>query len=783
MRVRPLLMPLAFSLSAGSLLFAAAQGPAHKPRRAAVAAGKAQPAYEKEVSPLVANFCVGCHSGTSPASGVLLTGFKTAADYRKSADLWSRVVDNVASRHMPPIGAPQPTPTERARLVSNVRALLKVDCGLPDPGRVTLRRLNREEYNNTIRDLLGVSIRPAADFPADDVGYGFDNIGDVLSISPILMEKYLNAAEKVTQAAILTPESLMKPARFAGTKLEGAGSPREGGSRILASEGEAGIDYAFGEGGEYVLRATAYGQQAGPDPVKMAFRLDGGDVRKVDVKAVESEPGVYEAKVTVPAGMHHVGLAYLNDYYNAADPNPNNRDRNMVVTALEIAPAKPPALPSEAPETHRRLFAPAAGTKDQAAARKILTAFAGRAFRRPATKDEIDRLARYVQEARAHDQSFERGVQLAMQATLVSPSFLFRIERDPNPKNPKAVHAVSDYEIASRLSYFLWSSMPDDALFALAAKGRLNDPNVLTAQALRMLKDPKAYALVQNFGEQWLTLRRLNDVRPDTDRFPDFNENLRASMRTETLLFFQEIMRDDRSVLDFIDGKFTYLNEALAKHYGVQGVSGDKFTRVVLADANRGGVLTQASVLTVTSNPTRTSPVKRGKWVLEQMLGTPPPPPPPNVPQLPDDKREPLTGTLRQRMEQHRKNPACANCHAPMDPIGFGLENFDAVGAWRTRDGDMPVDASGTLPGGKNFNGPAELKAILRSKKDLFVRNLTEKLLTYALGRGLETYDRCHVDAIVKSVEKRDCRFSALVTAIVRSDPFRKRRGDEGIKE
>ncbi len=339
---------------------------------------------------------------------------------------------------------------------------------------------------------------------------------------------------------------------------------------------------------------------------------------------------------------------------------------------------------------------------------------------------------------------------------------------------------VNDYELASRLSYFLWSSMPDEELFALAAQGKLHDPKVLTAQARRMLKDPKAQALAENFAGQWLQLRNLANVAPDPARFPDFNDKLRAAMRTETELFFKAVMNEDRSVLDFIDARYTYLNEPLARHYGIPGVKGEQFRRVTLTDSRRGGLITQASILTVTSNPTRTSPVKRGKWVLEQLFGTPPPPPPPGVTQLADDKKGPLVGTLRQRMEQHRKDPMCASCHARMDPIGFGLENFDAVGRWRTKDGGLPVDASGTLPGGQSFNGPAQLKAILKSKKGLFVRCLSGKMLTYALGRGLEPADTCVVDTIAKTVEKNNYRFSALITAIVQSAPFRQRRGDGG---
>jgi hypothetical protein len=387
-----------------------------------------------------------------------------------------------------------------------------------------------------------------------------------------------------------------------------------------------------------------------------------------------------------------------------------------------------------------------------------------------------------VKLAQKEGESFERGIQLAVQAALVSPHFLFRVELDRSPNDPGSKRLLDSYEMASRLAYFLWSSMPDDALFALAEQGKLQDPQVLEQQVKRMLQDPRAAALADNFAGQWLTLRKLNDVTPDPGRFPTFNDELRKAMRTETELFFEAVVKEDRSVLDFLDGKFTYLNEPLARHYGVEGVTGKQFRRVELTGDQRGGVLTQASVLTVTSNPTRTSPVQRGKWVLEQILGTPPPPPPGAVPLLPDEQHGELKGTLRQRMEQHRKDPECATCHARMDPLGFGLENYDAVGRWRTRDGDSPVDSSGELPDGRRFNGPAQLIAILKAQKSQFVHSLAERMLTYAIGRGMESYDKCNLDAIVRSVAAKDHRFSALVTEVVLSDPFRKRRGDGGQK-
>jgi hypothetical protein len=434
-----------------------------------------------------------------------------------------------------------------------------------------------------------------------------------------------------------------------------------------------------------------------------------------------------------------------------------------------------------------------AGKPQAQQTRELLTKLLTRAYRRPVTPKELDAMTRLVDQTIAGGRPWEAGIQRAIVATLCSPKFLFRVELDDRPET-RQPHSIDDFQLASRLSYFLWSTMPDAELFALAEKRQLSSQ--LDAQVKRMLKDSKAAALVDNFALQWLQLKRLQTFAPDTKLFPAFNDGLRRAMFRETELFFGEIIREDRSVLDLIDADYTYLNETLARHYGITDTAGnragtpaksklpggkafprDTFTRVTLPLKERGGLLSHASVLTVTSNPTRTSPVKRGRWVLEQLLGTPPPPPPPNVPEL--EAQNKLTGTLRQRMEQHRANPACASCHAQMDALGFGLENFDAIGAWRTKDGEEAIDASGTLPDGKSFNGPADLKAVLKDKKELFTRNIAEQLLTYALGRGLEYYDSRAIRQITSEAAKQEHKFSALVTAIVKSDPFRLRRGKD----
>jgi hypothetical protein len=589
------------------------------------------PTYHKDIRPLVEKYCLRCHSAEKKRGGIILDREKDDTAVLKRRELWEKVGDQLRNREMPPEGAKKPTDDEFDTINKWLDAtVFKLDCTGPrDPGRTTLRRLNRAEYDNTIRDLLGVNFSPSRDFPADDVGHGFDNIGDVLSLPPLLMEKYLAAAEQIIEEAWKRPES---------RKRLMPKSPREAGA--------------------------------------MADNLKQ---------------------------------------------------------------------------------------------------FASRAWRRPAKPEEVKRLLALIKAARDGGDSPEVAARLAFQAVLISPHFLFRVEQDR-----PGVQPVNDWELASRLSYFLWSSMPDETLFKAAEKNELHKPEVLEAQARRMLKDGKARALADNFAVQWLNLRMLPSFSPDPKRFPGVNDRLKDAMLQETVEFFRHVVKEDRSVLDFIDGDYTFVNEALAKHYGLRDVKGNHFRKVSLAGTQRAGVLTHASVLSVTSNPTRTSPVKRGKWVLENILGTPPPPPPPDVPELVD--RGELKGSMRQQLEQHRKDSACATCHARMDPLGFGYENFDAVGRWRTKEGRHAIDAAGVLPDGSKFNGPAELRKVLLAKKGQYVRTLVDKMLTYATGRGTVRADRCSIEEIAKGVEKAEYRFSELVLGIVKSEPFLKRRGKEKAK-
>jgi hypothetical protein len=557
--------------------------------------------------------------------------------------------------------------------------------------------------------------------------------------------------------------------------------PSHQGFRNLHSNGEVFAHVNVPREGEYLFRIRAYGDQAGKEPARMAVRIDNRTVKEIDVPNESNDPQVYRCRVKLDAGSRRVAAAFTNDFVDQKAGNPKRRDRNLHVEWIEIeGPVGGEA--AKLPASHDRIMIakPATKADEEACARKILENFGSKAYRRPLNKYEVNRLVKLVIFAQQQGDSFERGIQLAVQAILTSPHFVYRVEIDPKPNDPDDVHYVNDYELASRLSYFLWSSMPDDELFT-EAKNKTLRANV-GKQARRMLKDPKARALVENFAGQWLQTRNLKTAAPDTGRFPGFNEKLRGDMLRETELFFEAIVKEDRSVLEFIDADFTFLNERLAKHYGIDAVKGEEFRRVKITNGQRGGILTQASILTATSNPTRTSPVKRGKWILENILGATIPPPPPDAGELVEGKQAELSGSLRQRMEQHRSKAICASCHQRMDPLGFGFENYDAVGAWRTMDGKFPIDPSGELPGGKTFQGPPELKQILKARKEAFAKCLAEKMLTYAVGRGVEAYDRRAVEKIAADLGRNDYKFGSLVIGIVESDPFLKRRGQEAAK-
>ena len=745
--------------------------------------------FSRTAAALLDRYCVRCHSGEKPKGGLDL---KTARDpdaVQKGRKKWEAVSRMLQEREMPPKKAKQPTEAERLALREAVDAELdRFDCdGGIDPGRPTLRRLSRFEYARTVKDLTGLEIELANDFPADDIGYGFDNIGDVLSMPPLLLEKYMDSAEAIVrQLFSITAGGNKNAAHYEGEIVaEGNKTPNNHVRRADSSDKAAGLYsnselstiYQAPADGDYVLRVRAYAQQAGTETAQMAFRIDGRTVADVQVKAVKSNPKVYEARVRLKEGEHRFGIAFLNDYYSPDNANSALRgDRNLFVDWLEVQSGKP-AVP--AVETAGLIARPLTvdGRPHGDNIRKSIERFVSRAYRRPLEPGELDRFVQLGRGVYDNDGSVEDAIRVVFRAALSSPYFLFRVELDAEPDNPAAIHPVGGYELATRLSYFLWSSMPDEELFKAAASGSLQDPGLLQKQVNRMLRDPRSSALAENFAEQWLQTRFLDGSTPDPDVFPAFDAPLREAMRRETRMFFETVVREDRSLLDFIDSDFTWVNERLARHYGIEGVTGSEFRRVSVEGTSRGGVLTQGSILTLTSYPTRTSPVFRGKWILEQLLGTPPPPPPPDVPDLDGEGDTVLGGSLRQRLEKHRLDPACAVCHDRLDPLGFALENFDAVGAWREFDGKVLVNAKANLPGGKPFEGPDELKALLKKRPKAFVRALSEKMLTYALGRGLEYYDKCTIDQLVDLTSANGYKIGSLISGIVQSDTFRFRRG------
>lgn len=729
-------------------------------------------------------YCLDCHSNDRQKADINLETFRGEVLLYKEPKFWQRVVEVIETREMPPEKKPQPSTDERFAIAAFLRAELKaLDCSEAiDPGRVTIRRLNKNEYNNTIQDLFNIDLTPADAFPSDEVGYGFDNIADVLSIPPILMEKYLEAGETIAKAAIMEnvppwPPSELHQAEEFVTRSEDIRPARD---RYLGfyREGSAFMEFEAKEAGDYVLKIKTHGDQAGPEAPKLSVKVGSGKESIFEVPQHAEEAVVLSLKAKMKKGNNRLYFAYLNNFVNNNFEIPElSGDRNLFVDWVQIEGPMHTPKPV-VPHSHSLIIPekPRPGT-EIITAKKILRDFATRALRRPATNDEVVRLTELATLVLEDGGSFEEGIQLAVQALISSPKFLFRWELDRGLMTDEelAIRNINGYEIASRLSFFIWNSMPDKKLFELADSGQLVKPEVLEAQIDRMLKDKKAKRFIVNFAGQWLQIRNLDTHSPDPSLFPVFTPELRASMKKETELLCETIMIQDLSLKTLLDSDFTFVNKALAKHYGFPEPEGDGFSKVLLPqNSPRGGVLTQGSILTITSNPTRTSPVVRGKWILEQILGTPPPPPPPNVPELEESKEASETASLRERLEIHRDKPDCAGCHAKMDPLGFAFENFDAIGRWREFDEHFKIDPSGNLPDGTAFNGPGDLKAYLLSG-DTFIKALTENMLTYALGRGLEYYDQCAIEKIVNKVKNTDYKFSSLIKGIVFSDPFLKR--------
>ena len=788
--------------------------------------------FESIVKPFLARHCYECHGNKGePEKGLNLQSFEAVASLVEHRDRWDMVVEKLRASEMPPIEEEQPAEERRQAVAAWIaNELERIDRTTPpDPGRVTARRLNRNEYNNTIKELLGVDIRPADDFPQDDSGYGFDNIGDVLSLSPALMEKYMTAADRVARRAVFGApkmEATLTRLRSEGRRVkESRTVPKEYDATGLSLPNAFHAIHRVPVDGEYAIRITLGGvRPKGSEPVTVSLWIDQKEltsaVHDPERSATFSDDRqdfggqTLEFRANLTAGDRWISVAIPRIYEGLplryAGPHPSKRPpppppefrpppnatperiaqakkrfeetlaeleklplNGVRVSNVDFAgPYSYEKGPSAASVAKIYTCGHRAGAHENWCASRIIGSLARRAFRRPVSTAELKPYVDLAARAQRDEQSFEEGLVVGIQALLVSPDFLFRIERN---RPGVASHQITQHELASRLSYFIWASMPDAELRRVADAGTLRQPAVLAAQIQRMLRDPKSRALAEHFGGQWLQFRALESITRDRERFPDFEDYLRLSMRRETELFVEHIVRQDRSILDFLDAKYSFVNERLARHYGLDGVSGPGFRRVDLTGSQRVGVVTHGSVLTVSSYATRTSPVLRGKWILENLLNAPPPEPPADVPNL-DETTIGTTASMREQLEEHRKNPTCASCHRRMDPLGFGLENFDAVGAWRTMDGKFPVDSSGTLPDGRRFSGPVELATILKGDRDAFARAITAKLLTYALGRGLERYDNQTVKRIADRLPRYNYRFSGLVLEIARSLPFQSRR-------
>lgn len=731
---------------------------------------------------------MGCHNEQTASGGLNLKALEQPNSVAVNREDWEAVLRKLKAGEMPPPPVPKPAgltamasylEQEFARLDKNVK---------PDPGRITARHLNRAEYRNTIRDLLGVDFQTTQEFPVDDTGEGFDNLGDILSVSPLLAEKYLNAAERISARALGLVRLPAKPitasyaddehynelVSFTGT----SGSAHRMGNSFIEATHQVEYD------GDYIVQAGLAGNR-GPDakPVTMGFWVDGKLLHSEEVQTTPQKTVYFasyekkEFKLFLPEGVHTFRLGFLDDDYGAKLPKTTafNPRTNKYPQLIGFVGPMPSATELES----RKNILVCDPKSGPACVERIISGVASRAYRRPVTKAEVAALVRLSAQAQSEGLTAEEALQTAIEAILVSPDFLFRIERDPQPDNPSLVHRLSDVELASRLSYFLWSSMPDDELLGLAEAGKLANPAVLDAQTKRMLADPRSDALEDNFAGQWLELRNLDAMKPDADKFPAWGPELREATRTETRMFFDAVLRENRPIAEFLTGRYTFLNEMLAKFYGIDGITGPEFRRVELTTEQRGGLLGQASVLTVSSYPSRTSVVLRGKYILDNILGTPPAPPP-AVPSL-DEDAVGTTTSLRQQMEKHRSDPSCASCHSRMDPLGFALENYDAIGRWRTMDGKFPIDSSGTLPDGAQFNTPAQMREALARRLPQFAEALAGKLLVYALGRGLEPYDRRAIASIAQNCAPDGYRLQSMIFEVVRSLPFQSRRGEAVI--
>ncbi len=782
---------------------------------------------------LLDRYCVTCHNERLNTGGLALDRLDPA-DVGAAPARWEAVVRKLRAGMMPPAGRPRPLSAEAERFRRWLVAELDRAAAVrPEPGRVPIHRLNRAEYTNAVRDLLALDVDGSTLLPADVAGHGFDNLAGTLTLSPALMERYLSAARRISRLAVGDPG--IGPgftSRAYTVPIDLTQNDRMSEELPFGSRAGLAVRHRFPLDGDYDIRIRlkrsvyeyivnleeAHDLEVRLDGIRVARYTIGGEApgrpapltfsgtfiaaggagyptQDWDDYYTGADAGL-ALRVPVKAGTRLVGVAFLDrSWEQEGILQPPLREYGATVTELTDTSPRPegPGIESVSIDgpynvtgaggtaSRERIFVCRPPATDAASAarcaRTIFSTLTRRAYRRPVTADDLGPLMPFYDAGYAAA-GFEAGIRAGLERILIDPEFLFRIERDPADAAPGSIYRLNGLELASRLSFFLWSSIPDDELIDLAARGALHDAGVLERQVYRMLADRRARALVDNFAGQWLAIRNVQGLVPDPNLFPGFDENLREAFQRETELFVESQLRADRSITELLTADYTFLNERLARHYGIPGVHGNRFRRVGLTDPHRRGLLGHGSVLAVTSYGNRTSPVLRAKWVLENLLGTPPPPPPADVPGLPDSGARGEPRTVRERLAQHRRNPVCASCHAPMDPLGFALENFDAVGEWRTHDAGLPVDASGVLADGTRFDGPAELRAVLVARQEQFVETFTEKLLTYALGRGLEAYDRPVVRAIAREAAAADHRWSAIILGIARSTPFQMRRSE-----
>jgi len=754
---------------------------------------------------LLDKYCISCHSDRVKTGGLTLEKIDTN-HIGDSAETWEKVIRKLHGRSMPPVGMPRPDQTTLDKFASSLEtALDRAAISRPEPGRASIHRLNRTEYQDAIRDLVNLNVDITSLLPADDESNGFDNMADVLRVSPSLLEQYLSASRTVASLAVgdrsLGPVAtvyVLPPTLAQAEHIEGLPLGTRGGILIHQNLPLDG-DYEF----SIFLLRNIVGYMPGLEyPHQIEVTVDGRRVflshvgGEEDNRMMDNNLGVagntvdarLRTKVPLKAGPHEIGVSFLarNNAESVEPLQPFTRNLDLqdmngipIINRVQITGPFNATGSGDTP-SRRRIFAchPGNESEELPCARRILSTLARRAYRRPVNDSDLEILLSFYQKGR-NKGGFDAGIETALRLILSDPKFLYRMEADPANAAPGSINRLNDLELASRLSFFLWSSIPDDELISVATQNKLHEPAILEKQVKRMLADPKADALVTNFAAEWLFLRNLASVNPAGDTFPNFDENLRQAFRTETEMFVGSVFKEDRNVTDLLTANYTFVNERLAKHYGIPNIYGSQFRRITVADENRRGLLGQGSILTVTSYPTRTSPVLRGKWIMENIMGTPPPAPPPNVPALKEGDEGGKITTVRERLEEHRRNPPCSTCHKVMDPLGFSLEQFDAIGQWRTKDLGLPIDASGQLADGTKINGVDDLRKALLAHPERFVGTMTEKLMTYALGRGLEYYDMPVVRSIVRDAARNDYRFSSIVMGIVRSTPFAMRRARE----